>query len=467
MNNDRQSNDSNNQLLDRQNNNQVDNQIGEKKAPSLKLSTKSPQARVKNFKLIRYCLFASALITIGVLSLWIYQQTIQKKSQYSVKIDNSKEQLSQVEDSSLPADEPSEIMPTVNLTANKIFYSTGSDIFIFDAQNKETVSLLDDYLEGELHFSEPEKLDDSSSDIFIRNIRVIDENKIAFSKCSTQAEHSNCGIYLLDLQAKQIIEQETWDTNIQPQAFDWHTTELFAYLITFDEKWQLYLNTKDSLKILEDLEGFFGRGGANIDSNKIRFSPDGEHVMQISTGSPRDPFDFNIYIYQVSTDEKFTISNASQPAWMDNERIVYKQTLAEAHLENEAARDEGLYIYNIVNKTQTKLTGINEKAYRPEALVNEDKILYENYADKQIWLYDLATKDNRLIADKALYPIWLNSNKIVYYEIELFDEKDERRGMPGGVDYERKNLAVYDLVEEKSYSIPESSDIHSIATQHN
>ncbi|MFH1561260.1 MAG: hypothetical protein ABID04_01625, partial [Patescibacteria group bacterium] len=86
----------------------------------------------------------------------------------------------------------------------------------------------------------------------------------------------------------------------------------------------------------------------------------------------------------------------------------------------------------------------------------------ENRTDNQVWLYDLVTEENTLVAENALFPFWVTPTRIVYNEIELCNG---REGCGGMVDYESKDVVVYDLVSgTQAGNIPEVSSSYGMAT---
>ena len=400
-----------------------------------------------------YSLIALLFMLIGALGFWLYQQTRQNNNQLT---SNEERYLPEDEKSVQPTDKQKDITTVISSSIqDKLFYTKDNNIFVYDVDSKQT-SKLTDYPQNESYSPAYDESGKQKPNISIENIRVIDEKTLGFGKCGIVIGDFGCGMYVLNLETNQVIEKKKLDNNMLLLASDWHDPDTFSYLVTADEKWQVFLNTMSGLKTLEDITiETYGRGGYIEDSEKIRFSPDGKYVLQISTSSPRSVSDFNVYVYGVDSDTKKVIQNATQPEWVDNDKIVYRKYEKEG---------DGLYIYNIESQTQEKLQGIGKDSYNPEVLLGENKILYENNPDKQVWMYDLTTNDNTLVADMALSPIWLNLNKIIFSEIEMCNGKE---GCGGMVDYEIKGMVVYDLSNKTKLSTtPELQSLYGTATEY-
>ena len=408
-----------------------------------------------------YLFFALFFMVIVIYGFWLYQQIVPKNKQQAVQENNqpaNNEEVYLPEDEKLlqPTSKPKDITTEKSDSIqNKVFYTEDTNIFAYDIESKKIYQLTS-YPENESFSPAYDESGKQKPNILIQNIRVIDENNLGFGKCEIITGDFGCGIYVLNLKTNLITEKKKLDSDMLLLASDWHSSNTFSYLVTADEKWQVYLNTKDDHRILEDLIiDKYGRGGHIEDSEKIRFSPDGKYVLQISTSSPRNSLDFNIYVYGVNSDVKKVIQNATQPEWVNNNEIVYRKYEKEG---------DGLYIYNLESQTQRKLQSVDRESYNPEVLLGDNKILYENIPEKQVWLHDLTTNDSVLIADLALTPVWLNANKIIFSEIEMCNGKE---GCGGMVDYEIKNIVVYDLsAKTKIGVVPELQSLYGTATQY-
>ena len=339
------------------------------------------------------------------------------------------------------------VSQAIGIVTNKVFYSKDNNIFSYDTKTKETIKWTND---AKNKSSSPayDETGKQIPNIEIKDIRVIDENTLGFGKCGIVTGNFGCGLYTLDLKTKEVNEKKKIDSNMLILALDFASPNKFAYLVTADQKWQVFLFENATLKTLEDLTiETYGRGGFIEDSEKIRFSKDGKYVLQISTSSPRNPSDFNIYVYDLTSGSKQVISGATQPEWLDNKIIVYRKY---------EKNGDGLYLYNVDTKNQEKINGVDNASYNPTVLTGTNKVIYTLYPNKQIWFYDFNTKKNSKISDSSLNGFWVTPTKIVYEEIELCNGKE---GCGGMVDYEVKSVNIFDL--ESSAKIDLISDIKS------
>ena len=206
-------------------------------------------------------------------------------------------------------------------------------------------------------------------------------------------------------------------------SLDFATPDKFAYLVSVNpsdpdlQKWQLILSDNDTLKTLEDIKyEVFGRGGFIEDSQKMRFSQDGKHLLQISTSSPRDSLDFNVYVYDLNKGTRAVISGATHPDWVDKTTIIYRKY--------ENSKGDGLYLYDVVAKTQEKINDVVNSAVTPIVLKNKKKVLYTVFTDLQIWVYDMDTKKKTKLLDDALGGVWASESQIVYNETAECTDQD-------------------------------------------
>ncbi|MFH1560976.1 MAG: hypothetical protein ABID04_00110, partial [Patescibacteria group bacterium] len=319
-----------------------------------------PKPTKKKFSVLVVLLFFALLfLVVGAIGFWFYQQITQKDDQLVVERLPSKQETESV---SQPAED---VFLNPGLATGKVFYTNENNIFAYDTENKQ-VSKLTDYPQNEDYSPAYDESGKQKPNISIKSVRVIDKNNIGFGKCEIITGDFACGLYVLDLETRQVVEKKKLNKEELLLVSDWYGTDRFSYL-TSGEKWRLYLDTSGGSKVLEELTGAYGRGGFVEDSEKIRFSPDGKYVLQISTSSPRAAEDFNVYIYTVGFDVKTVLSNATQPEWIDDNKIVYRRYNGGG---------DGLYVYDVLDQTQKKIQGVKDDSYFPEVLSGEDKILY-------------------------------------------------------------------------------------------
>lgn len=427
--------------------------------PVLPPKVDEPKTKKGLPKVYLYLVFAILFTVAGALGFWMYQKTTQKSSSPTTDTGENvliaEDSISNIENEADTQD-PSSILATDSLK-NTVFYSDSNNIFAYDIESKK-ISQLTSFPKNESHSPAYDESGKQKPNISILDIRVIDENNLGFGKCEIIRSDYACSLNVLNLKTNTVSEKKRLGSDMLLLTSDWHDPDTFSYLVTEGMKWQLFLSTNNDLQTLEDITTeVYGRGGYIEDSQKIRFSPDGKHLLHISTSSPRNISDFNIHIYGVNTDQKHLIQQATQPEWLNDNEIVYRKYDKVG---------DGLYIYSLNNQAKKKIQGVDKDSYNPEVLRGENKtvIAYENPQNKQVWTHDVTTNNNTLIADMALSPIWLNPNKLIFYSVELCDDSVN---CPAMQDYKVKNISVYDMSAKTIVStIPEIYSLFSTATQH-
>ncbi len=342
-----------------------------------------------------------------------------------------------------PTSLPTSVPETTPVAEGKVFYSEDENIFSYDTETQEV----------EKWTNYPQ--DDLPASTGVSDIKVIDENTLGFGRCSGASGYRDCGLYLLDLKTGEVTQKLELDETYHLSRSCWFSKDKLAYLVTTDDKWRLYLTDGSSTRLLVDLENTpYGRGGFVEDSSKLEFSPDGSRLFHISTGSPRAIVDLTTHIYNASTGEELAvIENSTQPDWLDDQRIVFRRYDADASSEN------GLYVYIVGSGRETKFSGVTETAYRPEVLPGTDQVLYEDNPEKQLWLYDVSSKESTLVVENALSGFWLSPTQVVYSNVTSCG------GECGMVDYEVESIDIYDLsLGQKAGSIPGLQDTYGISS---
>jgi len=322
------------------------------------------------------------------------------------------------------------------IAEGKVFYSKDENIFSYDVA-KKTEEKWTNYPDND--------------DYSLRDIEVIDGDTLGFGKCDIAVGDFGCGLYLLDLKTKKITQRVALGGEYLLLKSGWFDEDKLAYLVNTEDKWQVYLANGSNTQLVVDLDiEAYGRGGFAEDSSKIEFSPDGSRFFHIATSSPRSGTDFTTHVYNSSTGaELAVITNSTQPDWLDNQRIIFRKYDADASLEN------GLYAYTVGSGAETKFTGTATTAYRPELLSGANKVLYENNAEKELWLYNLSLEDSTLVVENALFGFWLSPTQIVYDNIVSCGEECLM------VDYEVASVDIYDLsLGQKIDSIPGLQDTY-------
>lgn len=284
--------------------------------------------------------------------------------------------------------------------------------------------------------SPPVPSDDSAAIGRIENLHVIDRKTLGFSRCVTVTDNFGCTIHTLNLVDNSVSTILALEPAQNLLSLDIASPYRYGYLIQTDTNWQLVVHDREKVRILEDLSSTqFGRGGFVEDSDVLSFSPDATYLMQISTSSPRDPADFNIYVYNVSGKTKTVISEATQPVWFNNHTIAYRK------YQNGIGGD-GLWMYDVTSQKNEKVQGVEKDAYRPQVLPGKPVILYERYPAKQTMAFTLQTNSNELIAASTVFPVWIDDTTIAATVIQSCAPTDDSCGIS---DYLEKAVGIYTL----------------------
>ncbi len=317
-------------------------------------------------------------------------------------------QLSKRETSQIPSEEPaSEPTSPIStpgikgLTEDKIFFVEDKNVFMIDKTGENKVQITDF---SETDFGYPQSL------------QVIDNEYLGFYKCDTETGNFNCGIYRVSVDSKQleeIIHEEPKNFVLQ---LGWDDKNTFAYTVENSQEggWSIFLSKNGSKTTLNEIpSGMYGRGGFVEDSSKISFSPDGTKIFQIATSSPRDPMDFNVYVFDLSSNQLAKIENSTQPAWLDDGTIIFRRT------------NEGLYSFSLSSKTERKYEGVSSQAYEPEVLDGKMKVVYWlNEDNGQVWLLDASSGEYEMLLNNAADPLWLSEEEILLAETRECSESE-------------------------------------------
>lgn len=347
------------------------------------------------------------------------------------------------------------VSQAVGIVTNKIFYSKDNNIFSYDAKTKETVKWTN-YAKNKSSSPAYDETGKQIPNIEIRDITVIDENTIGFGKCGVVTGDFGCGLYTLELRTKAISEKKKLDKEDLLLNAGWLNESKFAYLIHTkknDGRWQFYLVQDGVNKKLIDLSTeSYGRGGFIEDSEKIEFSPNGDRFFFISTAPPQsDNFiAFAVHGYDsFSGQEIFTIQNATMPVWLNNQKVIFRKYYSKDNNQN------GVYIYDLTTREEKRIEEISADSYHP-SVTPEGKIVFWSNGDKNLWIYNLESRERKLLINKAISGFWVTPTKVVYEEIEPCNG---REGCGDMADYEVKSVNIFDL--ENNTKIDFISDLKS------
>ncbi|HLD11581.1 MAG TPA: hypothetical protein VJB91_01610 [Patescibacteria group bacterium] len=274
-----------------------------------------------------------------------------------------------------------------------------------------------------------------------KGLRLIDDTTLGFGRCSTKTGDFGCALYVLDLTNGEETKVKGLDTKTLLDSLDFFTSKTYAYLAVTDTAWQLFISDDGTVSTLEDLpQSLGGRGGFLEDSNMMRFSPDGKSLMHISTSSPRDSTDFTVHFYDLSTGKKKVLDNATQPSWLDNTHIVYRNY--------SGSESGGLYLYDLNTQETTKVSGSTKSSYHPEVLKGTNKVLSYEYDPKEVRIYDLEKNTQTAIATQTISGFWVTPNVVAYTKTKPCTDE-----CMGPIDYTPVSLATYDLSSQKEGAV--------------
>jgi hypothetical protein len=301
--------------------------------------------------------------------------------------------------------------------------------------------------------------------IDINIVRVIDLNTLGFGKCEVVIGEYNCGVFTLNLKTNEVRLRKMLNSK-KSLIIDlgFYNVDRFAYLSTLEGTgssqnfWQLIIYKEGVETLLRNKEyEAYGRGGFSEDSQKLRFSKDGENLLHIATSSPFTTFDSNIHIFNYQNDSDLIIPNATHPNWLDENKVIYRGYSEE---------DPGyLYVYDINSKVTTKVSQVSKASTNPEVL-DTNNIVFEDSLDNTIWTYDFVKGSDAKILDNAVQPFWLSENYIVYSEIEKCSASDEECGGILG-DFEYGDVKLFNLKNKSSSTITEIENLFRVVSSYN
>jgi hypothetical protein len=335
---------------------------------------------------------------------------------------------------------------------NHLFYIKDNNILVFNLDTR-TETKLTDYPKN-LDYSPA--YDESGNTIPTLNItavKVVDENSIGFSKCAIVPGDYGCTLNILKLDTKEVTEVEKLnkDSNILNATFDSQDKYVYNFILNDQTSkksfYKLVLVNGGTSKELENFEiEAYGRGSHPEDSEELLFSADSSNLMHISTASPRALFDANIYIYNLTNNTKNIVSNATQPAWLNNNSIIYRQ------FNSETNSGANLYEYNIDTKSTKKVPNTLENARFPTTL-DATRIVYEE--ESNIVYLDLASNEKRTLVTNAANIKRISQDYVLYNEVTICNEDPNCGGIMGQFEYGK----VFSLNIETGESIETSLDL--------
>ncbi|HKZ34391.1 MAG TPA: hypothetical protein VJ179_00790, partial [Patescibacteria group bacterium] len=276
-----------------------------------------------------------------------------------------------------------------------------------------------------------------------KGLRLLDDTTLGFGRCNIKTGDFGCALYLLDLTNGQETKVKGFDAKTLLDSLDFLSPKTYAYLTTTDTAWQLFVTEDGTVSTLEDLpQSLGGRGGFLEDANMMRFSPNGKSLMHISTASPRNITDFTVHIYDLASGKNQVVENATQPSWLDDTHIVYRNY--------SGSGSDGLYVYDVSAKTSTKIQGSTKSSYHPEVLKGTRNVISYEYDTKEVRIYDLEKRTQTTVATQALSGFWVTPTLVSYTKTQPCSDE-----CMGPIDYTPVSLVAYDLSSQtESASLP-------------
>ncbi len=343
-------------------------------------------------------------VSVTMLGLSIYSMFSPKADNFltSSDVDNSESGSQEInsENSNSNSSNSSESSSNTMAENSELFYvQDQTQIYSYDAAAKKVTQWNNGSAQTGV---------EGHPDTDIENLKRIDANTLGFSRCDVVPDDYNCALYTLDLRSNQVSKRKAFGPDDLLNSVGWGGINKVGYINTAGKKWEMVVQdgrNKIVLKTIEDAMG--GRGGSREDSRAIKFSPSSNKVFYIDTAPPDTGVDYTVYIYDLKTNQKLEIAEATQPAWLSDNEIVYRDI-----------NDQVLKVYNLGTQSSQSLPGAKQDAFYPQVLKNSGKILYETYPEKEAYVFNTQTDKNEKIADMAQGPVWISEKLIAYEELE-------------------------------------------------
>lgn len=291
----------------------------------------------------------------------------------------------------------------------------------------------------------------ASEDVPLIEVELINDNTIGFGKCNTVENDFGCTIYQLDIQTKEVDTVYELDGKYYLYNLTWLDQDKYTYAVSDDENiLVIYFDgTKDNqLRSITLPSG--GRGGFIEDDSQLKFSPEGDKLFFINTGA-RSGMDFNVDIFDLEGELIDKIRDATMPAWLDNDSIVYRQ-----YSNDDAGY---LYIRDLNTKESEKIEKSKIAAYNPK--VNNDKIAFwEANGLGNTYVIDTAQNELTTISEDSAYILWLSEREVIFAKTRACTENECQS--PESMEYFNQFVVdkyfIYDLNTKKEAEISVSNE---------
>ncbi|MFH1544326.1 MAG: hypothetical protein ABIE03_07430 [Patescibacteria group bacterium] len=300
----------------------------------------------------------------------------------------------------------------------KIIYVLNGNIYIADKNGKNSKKLT--------AYPEVESM---------MSVQLISENLLGYFTCRYEEDLFNCEISTLDINSTKTTNlKKTNDVNCIDQVSFIDGNEYAYTRSEGPSKYVIYYVKDDQEEILKEWnEESYGRGIMLYDNSRLRFSPDGENLLHMSTIS-RSGMDFNVYVLDLEGKLLDTIHNATFPVWKTNGEILYV-AYDQAGMVDDDKR--GVFVRDIETQKSTKLQNAFPSAYVENSTVSypftggydlvysENKlycwgVFVEGLGFGHSYIYDFEKDEKELFDGGEVYPIPLSDNEVIFAKTESF-----------------------------------------------
>ncbi len=240
-------------------------------------------------------------------------------------------------------------------------------------------------------------------------VQSYDASHIGYYRCDTVTGDFGCSVYSLDWKTGAETKLWTGAPSDYLQQLAFYDSDTWAVLIDnsvgMTINWKLVLHDGATVTTLfnETSSEAYGRGGYVEDSNVLAFSPDGTYILHIATSSPRSGNDFRVYVYSMTGTEITQIPDGTQPVWISNTQILYRDKLAD-----KAA------VWTVTTGEKAVIASIPASAYRYQLHPDGKRVAFFTDAGLgEAWIYTIADKTAILAGTTLLDGTWAFNGSLV------------------------------------------------------
>jgi len=261
------------------------------------------------------------------------------------------------------------------------------------------------------------QITDLSKDITsrIHSFQLINEDYIGFMICDLEAVGNSCKVFIHNLKSNnsELIDEINGD--IDNIVWIDEASYLVSEYNPVKNTIEINLLRKDEPRMIAQIPGSnISREWFIEDSSILEASPDKSSFLYINTSS-NNGFNFNVYIYNLEGELLGSIEDATQPSWIDDENIAFRQ------YSNKKAGY--IYIFNLDTKQTSKLDNSVEAAYDPKS-AGQLVAFWEKSSIASTYIYDVDKKNFTLIEEKTAFPVWLSNDEVILSRIRECNENE-------------------------------------------